>query len=146
MIDEQLRVSHNTLGTVRSLESRFLPLPPIFTSFEEVLDGLSTLGESFVLRDRGDVAAQLQMRARFENVKRYCRTFIRTALFLRERSNNTATLLADTLAFRNQGVAQEQNGSMVFLTRSAVFITIITLIYLPWTMVTVRWQDRDPVS
>ncbi|EAT82574.1 hypothetical protein SNOG_10239 [Parastagonospora nodorum SN15] len=79
---------------------------------------------------------RLQMESRLDNARRYTRTFIRTALFLQERSNNTATLLADTLAFRNQGVAQEQNGSMVVLTRSAVFITVITLIYLPWTLVT----------
>ncbi|KAH7083884.1 hypothetical protein FB567DRAFT_561823 [Paraphoma chrysanthemicola] len=77
-----------------------------------------------------------QLLSRLENSKRYARTFTRTSIFLQQRSNNTATLLADTLAFRNQGVAQEQNGSMVVLTRSAVFITVITLIYLPWTLVT----------
>ncbi|KAF2027484.1 hypothetical protein EK21DRAFT_102554 [Setomelanomma holmii] len=74
--------------------------------------------------------------SRLANVKRSCRTFMRTGIFLQQRSNCTAVLLADTLAFRNQGVAQEQNGSMVILTRSAVFITVITLIYLPWTLVT----------
>ena len=58
-------------------------------------------------------------------------------MFLQQRSNNTATLLADTLQYRNQAVAQDQNGSMIILTRSAVFITIITLIYLPWTLITV---------
>lgn len=62
----------------------------------------------------------------------------RTAQVLQQRSNNTATLLADTLAFRNQGIAQEQNVSMIVLTRSAVFITAITFIYLPWTLVTVQ--------
>ncbi|KAH8702725.1 hypothetical protein GQ44DRAFT_631370 [Phaeosphaeriaceae sp. PMI808] len=77
-----------------------------------------------------------QVTSQLENSKRYAKNFMRTAQFLQQRSNNTATLLADTLAFRNQGVAQEQNGSMIILTRSAVFITVITLIYLPWTLIT----------
>ncbi|KAH5305709.1 hypothetical protein HBI12_168140 [Parastagonospora nodorum] len=136
MISEPLRVSHDMLGTVRFLESRFLPLRPILTSFEEVADGLQVLGRSLVSGACVTEATQLQMESRLDNARRYTRTFIRTALFLQERSNNTATLLADTLAFRNQGVAQEQNGSVVVLTRSAVFITVITLIYLPWTLVT----------
>lgn len=89
-----------------------------------------------------DKASQQLMKRHLENAKMYARTFNRTTLFLQERSNNTATLLADTLAFRNQGIAQEQNGSMVVLTRSAVFITVITLVYLPWTLVTVCWPDQ----
>jgi hypothetical protein len=131
-------VSHDTLGRVRFLESRFLPLRPILTSFEEIADGLEALGISLVVRGCVSEANQLQIEAQLGNVRRYTRTFIRTAMFLQERSNNTATLLADTLAFRNQGVAQEQNGRMVILTRSAVFITVITLVYLPWTLVSVR--------
>jgi hypothetical protein len=137
LISEPLRVSHDMLGTVRFLESRFFPLRPILTSFEEVADGLQVLGRSLVSAACVTEATQLQMESRLDNARRYTRTFIRTAIFLQDRSNNTATLLADTLAFRNQGVAQEQNGSMVVLTRSAVFITVITLIYLPWTLVTV---------
>jgi hypothetical protein len=138
MINKPLRVSHDTLGRVRFLESRFLPLRPILTSFEELADGLQDLGR--VLGAKGCAVAerQLQVDSQLANAKRYARAFVRTTMFLQERSNNTATLLADTLAFRNQGVAQEQNGSMVVLTRSAVFITVITLVYLPWTLVTVR--------
>jgi hypothetical protein len=137
MINKPLRVSHDTLGRVRYLESRFLLLRPILTSFEEVADGLEDLG--MVLVAKGCVVAERQLQAHSQliNAKRYARAFVRTAIFLQERSNNTATLLADTLAFRNQGIAQEQNGSMVVLTRSAVFITVITLIYLPWTLMTV---------
>lgn len=131
-------MNHDTLGKVRSLENRFIPIRAILVSFEEVVDGLKSLGG--VLSSRRCVERQEQRRfaMRLENTERYARTFTRTSLFLQQRSNNTATLLADTLAFRNQGVAQEQNSSMVLLTRSAVFITVITLIYLPWTLVSVR--------
>jgi Mg2+ and Co2+ transporter CorA len=136
MINRPLRVSHDTLGRVRFLESRFLPLRSILSSFEEVLEGLEGLGSTLVARRWVIRSTQLRSKSRLENLKRYSRTFVRSAMFLQDRSNNTATLLADTLAFRNQGVAQEQNGSMVVLTRSAVFITVITLIYLPWTLIT----------
>lgn len=138
MINKPLRVSHDTLGRVRSLESRFLPLRAILSSFEEVVEGLGALSEDLLRRGCLGQTNHRQLLSRLENSKRYARTFTRTSIFLQQRSNNTATLLADTLAFRNQGVAQEQNGSMVVLTRSAVFITVITLIYLPWTLVTVR--------
>jgi hypothetical protein len=130
-------VGHDTLGKVRFLESRFLPLRPILTSFEELSDGLQDLGKVLIAKGCTVAERQLQVDSQLANAKRYARAFVRTAMFLQERSNNTATLLADTLAFRNQGVAQEQNGSMVVLTRSAVFITVITLVYLPWTLVTV---------
>lgn len=130
-------MSYDTLGRVRSLESRFLPLSAILMSFEDVADGLEILGKDMVSRGLVDEIGQRQVASRLDNAKRYAKTFTRTAIFLQQRSNNTATLLADTLAFRNQGVAQEQNGSMIILTRSAVFITVITLIYLPWTLVTV---------
>jgi hypothetical protein len=131
-------VSHDTLGKVRSLESRFLPLRAILTSFEEVTEGLEMLGTVLVANGCVNRVNQQPVELRLQNARRYSRTFARTTLFLQQRSNNTAMLLADTLAFRNQGVAQEQNGSMLVLTRSAVFITVITLVYLPWTLVTVR--------
>jgi Mg2+ and Co2+ transporter CorA len=137
LISRPLRVSHDTLGKVRSLESRFILLPTVISSFIEVLDGLELLSRS--LLSSGSLAedAQRQLDFRLDNARRQSRSFIRTAKFLQQRSNNTATLLADTLAFRNQGVSQEQNMRMLILTRSAVFITIITLVYLPWTLVTV---------
>jgi hypothetical protein len=137
MINKPLRVTHDTLGRVRYLESRFLPLNPILTSFEELANGLQDMGTVLVAKGCAVAKSQLQVDLHLTNAKRYARAFVRTAIFLQERSNNTAALLADTLAFRNQGVAQEQNGSMVVLTRSAVFITVITLVYLPWTLVTV---------
>ncbi|KAF3001348.1 hypothetical protein E8E13_006101 [Curvularia kusanoi] len=135
-INEPLRVTHDTLGKVRFLESRFLPLQAILSSFEEVLRELQDLNA--ILQSAGAVDPRSVRSAlvRSRNVGRYCQGYARAALFLQQRSNNTATLLADTLGYRNQAVAQEQNGSMIVLTRSAVFITIITLVYLPWTLIT----------
>lgn len=139
-IDKPLRVNHDTLGKVRSLENRFIPIRAILVSFEEVVDGLQAVAENLSARKCVESSEQQRFVTRLENTKRYARTFTRTSLYLQQRSNNTATLLADTLAFRNQNVAQEQNSSMIVLTKSAVFITVITLIYLPWTLVTVRFR------
>jgi predicted anti-sigma-YlaC factor YlaD len=131
---------------VRSIESRFHPLRAILKIFEEVVDGLEILGRNLVASGCLDGVNQQAVESRLQNAKRYARTFARTSSFLQQRSNNTAMLLADTLAFRNQDVAQEQNGSMVVLTRSAVFITVITLVYLPWTLVTVCWLHWYSIS
>lgn len=137
LISKPLRISHDTLCKVRSLESRFTPLPAIIANFVDMLDGLEALSRILSLTGSLTEDDQQQLANRLDNCRRQSRTFTRTAQFLQQRSINTATLLADTLAFRNQGVAQEQNSSIIILTRSAVFITVITLIYLPWTLVTV---------
>ena len=131
-------MTHDTLGRVRFLESRFLPLQPVLGSFEEVLRGLEGVNKSLHSAGVVDSESLRSAKSSSDNVARYCRAYARTAMFLQQRSNNTATLLADTLQYRNQAVAQDQNGSMIILTRSAVFITIITLVYLPWTLITVR--------
>jgi hypothetical protein len=136
-ITETLRVNHDTLGKVRSLESRFLPMPAILESFMDVLSELKSLTEALFVEGFITPIELRHSRRQLENYRKQSISFTRIASFLQKRSNNTATLLADTLAFKNQSVAQEQNVSMLTLTRSAVFITVLTLFYLPWTFMTV---------
>jgi len=142
-------VTHDTLGRVRFLESRFLPLQAVLGSFEEVLLGLQDVNKSLHSAGVVDSESLWSAKSSSNNMVRYCQAYARTAMFLQQRSNNTATLLADTLQYRNQAVAQDQNGSMIILTRSAVFITIITLVYLPWTLITVRcsmWYGHSKLT
>ncbi|KAI8932383.1 hypothetical protein NX059_010571 [Plenodomus lindquistii] len=109
---------------------------------------MGSLGDELVASGCVVQPEQKRVATSSSNVKRYCRSFTRTSLFLQQRSSNTAVLLADTLAFRNQGVAQQQNESVVLLTKAAVFITVITLVYLPWTLVTgvfgMEFFEMDP--
>jgi hypothetical protein len=142
-ITETLRVNHVTLGTVRSLESRFLPLKAILENFLDVLNELKSHLESLAAVNEVSASTLRREKQRFENYHKQCLVFSRSAQFLQRRSNNTASLLADTLAFKDQGVAQEQNLKMLTLTRSTVFITILTLIYLPWTFVSASQRFKS---
>ena len=109
-------------------------------NFIDVLAELQTLTTEFRATQIITAAEERSSARRLQNQRRQADAYSRTSQFLQRRSNNTATLLADTLAFKNQSVAQEQNISMLRLTRSAIFITVLTLLYLPWTFVTVsRW-------
>jgi hypothetical protein len=110
----------------------------ILAKFVDVLDELKDLSESLAADKVISGADVKSANRRLENSRKQCLAYSRSADFLAHRSDNTARLLADTLDFKNQWVAQEQNLKMLILTRSAVFITVLTLIYLPWTFVSVR--------
>lgn len=70
-----------------------------------------------------------------QNFRRHCLANSRNAVYLQQRIRATARLLSDTLSFRDQIVAKEQNGTMLQLNKSAVFITMLTLMYLPASFV-----------
>lgn len=72
-----------------------------------------------------------QLAAQFKNRRTQCDGYTRTATYQQQRSQTTAQLLANTLSFRDQVIAKEQNGNMLQLNKSAVFITTLTLVYLP---------------
>jgi hypothetical protein len=110
----------------------------ILENFVDVLDELKDLSEHFSAHEVLSEAGARTTKRRLENCRKQSLAYSRSAEFLAHRSDNTARLLADTLDFKNQWVAQEQNLKMLILTRSAVFITVLTLIYLPWTFVSVR--------
>ncbi|KZL65473.1 magnesium transport protein transmembrane region, partial [Colletotrichum tofieldiae] len=54
---------------------------------------------------------------------------------LRLRVQGTTQLLGNTLSFREQFATKSQNDSMLHLNKSAVFITTLTLLYLPSSFV-----------
>lgn len=114
-----------------------MPIPAILDAFVDVLSGLEDLASALSADGYMDPKNLHHAISRLGNYRKQSAAYIRATKFLQQKSNNTAMLLADTLAFKNQSVAQEQNINMLRLTRSAVFITVLTLIYLPWTLLTV---------
>jgi Mg2+ and Co2+ transporter CorA len=113
-----------------------MPTPAVLQSFSDTLSGLGSFSEKLLANDCMQPSEARSFAISMSNCRRHASTFIRTAKFLQQRCNNTATLVSDTVAFKNQGVAQEQNGNMLLLTRSALFLTVVTLFYLPWTLTT----------
>ncbi|KAK1752732.1 hypothetical protein QBC47DRAFT_389172 [Echria macrotheca] len=129
-IDEPLRFGYDHLSELVSLETKFLQVPAILETSSETLVELGLL-----LVNMSEIAANHPGTRQLKNYQRQCGVYSRTAVHLQARTQTTARLLADTLSFRDQVVAKEQNGNMLQLNKSAVFITTLTLLYLPASFV-----------
>jgi len=139
-ISESLRVNHQTLTSIRFIENRIHPLLAIFASLSKMLTTLEKLNAT--IQARGGTQ-QTETNAVFdllENYRSQIDAYTENAKFLLKRSSGTAQQLSDTLAFKNQDVAQSQNGYMLKLTMSTVddsatvrVVTLVTLIYLPFS-------------
>lgn len=128
-IEEPSTQKSSHLTTLASLENRFLQIPAILASSVDVLKELSELC-TFGRNDKNQGAASLSS-VDFENFRRQCGAFSRTASYLHQRAQTTAQLLANTLSFREQLDTRKQNENMLNLNKSVVFITTLTLLYLP---------------
>ena len=143
-IDESLRVNHQTLTSIRFIENRIHPLLAIFASLSKTLTTLEKLNTT--IQARG--AQQIETNAisdLLENYRNQIDAYAENAKFLLKRSGSTAQQLSDTLAFKNQHVAQSQSGYMLKLTMSTVddsatvrVVTLVTLVYLPFSFMAVR--------
>lgn len=133
-IDQPLRLGYDQLSVLISLHNRFLQMPAMLAHGAEVLEELhSSFGEAS--QEQSANNDTIQMLAVFRNMRRHCLANSRNAVYLQKRIHATAQLLSDTLSFRDQIVAKEQNGTMLQLNKSAVFITMLTLLYLPASFV-----------
>lgn len=145
-IEKELRIGYDNLSMVVSLQNKFLQVPAILNH------SIDTLKELYVLLDEHPQLRMLpletrQLAVQLRNQYSNCRAYSRTALYLQQRTQATATLMSDTLSFRDQVVAKEQNGTMLQLNKSAVFITMLTLFYLPASFVAVSSQAKTrPVT
>lgn len=119
-IDEPLRLGYNNLNTLTSVEGRFLQVPALLEPAADVLHELCTLQVS-----DGQGIQHLK------NYHRQCVSNSRMATHLQQRVQTVARLLSETLLLRDQVVAKQQNKNMLQLNKSAVFITTLTLLYLP---------------
>ncbi|KAJ5701714.1 Mg2+ transporter protein CorA-like/Zinc transport protein ZntB [Penicillium malachiteum] len=125
-IDEPLSLKYHNLNTLTKLESHFLQLPTILAGAIDVLDELCTL-----LRTTPSLSSPSYVLQDLRNQHRQCVAYCRTSKHIQQRIQSIARLLADTLLLRDQVVASEQNKNMLQLNESAVFITRLSLLYLP---------------
>ncbi|KAI8961414.1 hypothetical protein F5Y11DRAFT_326469 [Daldinia sp. FL1419] len=144
-IDEELRVGYDNLSALASLDNRFLQAATLLSHSEDVLKQLSsTLSQQSV----DDIASET-----INTLDNYCRrsaAHCRVAKLSQQRAQTTAQLLANTLSFRDQILAKQQNGNMLQLNKSAVFLTTLTLFYLPASFVAtffgMNFFDLDSAS
>ncbi|KAB8227117.1 uncharacterized protein BDW43DRAFT_317117 [Aspergillus alliaceus] len=152
-IEDPLRINHQMLTSMRSVESRCLPLQAIFRSFNKTLQTLSKTNQ--VLREFDNIQHPkwLQMKHLLDNYKSHADAYSQNAAFLQSRAAITSQLVTDTFSFKNSHTSQEQTKYMLDLTLSTVddsttvrVITVVTLIYLPSTFMAVSLFLPSPSS
>ncbi|KAJ5955057.1 hypothetical protein N7501_009336 [Penicillium viridicatum] len=125
-IGGQLGVGYDSLRTLTGLQTQFLEVSTILASATDLLDDLCTLISSGSVTSTNHAGVHF-----YKNRRRECIANSHNAKHLQERAQIVSNLLADTLLFRDQALAKEQNSNMLKLNKSAVFITTLTLVYLP---------------
>jgi hypothetical protein len=125
-IDGQLGLGYDSLRTLTGLQTQFLEVSTILASATDVLDGLCALLSSGSMTSTDHTGVHF-----YKNQRRECVANSHNASHLQERAQIVSKLLADTLLFRDQALAKQQNSNMLQLNKSAVFITTLTLVYLP---------------
>lgn len=130
-IEENLPVDHETLRTFASLRNQFLQIPSILSQSADVLQEITaTLVDLKTTQPAASEHCQ-HISSQANNYRTQCATLTKTASYLQQRAEVMAGFLAGTLSLRDQLVSKQQNNSMVRLNKSAVFITALTLLYLP---------------
>ncbi|KAI3526961.1 hypothetical protein CSPX01_17350 [Colletotrichum filicis] len=131
-VDELTGSEHRHLTELAILDHRFLQIPVILKGSQEILRGLTSISEDL---NRGcpsssKIPPQLSV-SHFEKHYRRCEACFSEAQYLQQRVQGITLLLANTLSFREQLDARSQNNIMLHLNKSAMFITTLTLLYLP---------------
>lgn len=137
-IEEPLRLGYDQLSAMVSIDGRFAKASSLLASTSDLITELNAL-----LADDPNLCASSERNSqsainKLNNHIRQCAAQSRAAMFLQHRVQSASQLLANTLSFREQVIAKEQNGNMIKLNKSAVFITTLTLIYAPASFVGVR--------
>ncbi|KGO69020.1 hypothetical protein PITC_078450 [Penicillium italicum] len=138
-INGPLAVGYDSLRTLTALQTRFLEVPAILKSATDILDELCN-----VVSSRSVVSTNHAGVHSFQNHRRECIAISHNASHLQQRAQVVSKLLADTLMLRDQVLAKEQNANMLQLNKSAVFITTLTLVYLPSSFLAVSVPPLIP--
>lgn len=143
-LEEELRLNHETLNTVRHAEARCLSLVPIFRSLQRKFKALHDFNDALAERNviqQSDAHAMKQLLHNYINM---VDAYTQQAEFLKSRTACLAVSITDTLSFKDSYTTKSQSQYMLDLTLSTVddsttvrVITIVTLIYLPSTFMAV---------
>jgi hypothetical protein len=128
-VAEDLLITHESLPSVRFLESRILPIDPALCSLEKVLDSLELFGVWLSVKEIPN-AGNCNWRETGTNLRNQVDAYRQNALFLKQRIRNTAELIVDVLQLKNQFTAQKDS----FNVR---VIAMLTMFYLPCSFVSV---------
>ena len=117
----------------------------LLTSTENIINALCDLVPTLHSHESASTSREITINS-LRNYLRQCANYVNTANFLCQRAQTTAQLLSNTLSLRDQVIAKEQNKYMLGLNKSAVFVTTLTLFYVPASFVAVSRISYHPLS
>lgn len=142
-IDQPLLVGHEHLGTLYKIKNKLHQATGILANSSALFVEMRSLIEQ--LQNGSQIKLAGSMTSDLRNREREGGSYIRTANAMQDRVQSNIEFLSTTVILRDQVVAKEQNGimmeqndnmmaqnhNMIRLNKSAVFITAVTLVYLP---------------
>ncbi|GKU19106.1 unnamed protein product [Fusarium langsethiae] len=131
-VEELSETEYHHLPKLAYLEGRLVQIPFLLAASNDILAGLLSLCQDVCCSVDKHLheSARITM-VQFNQQKSYCEVYSRVAQCLHLQAQKITQLLANTLSFREQSLAKAQNTTMLRLNKSAVFITTLTLLYLP---------------
>jgi uncharacterized membrane protein len=142
-LEDQL-VSFSSLKEVRIIEKEILPVEPLLTSFDKLIQDLQQAGDR-LSENRDDARiASSAVRQCLEETRKEAMSYRTRAVYLHKRAQLTAQSVLDSLNLEFQQLAKGQSQNTFLMARSSRedsvairAITLVTSFYLPFSFVAV---------
>ncbi|KAJ4303171.1 hypothetical protein N0V90_002064 [Kalmusia sp. IMI 367209] len=136
-LDSDVDISHATLRRANGLKQKLLPLQSIFTSLNLVLNNLETTIKSTQSNIQTEQVIKI-----LHNLRNELSAHAENSKYLIQFSDRIRIQTSDTLNLKNQDISKQHNGQLFRLAQSSArdslsirVITIVTLVYLPFSFV-----------
>ena len=143
-MDEDLRLSAENLKSIRSLESRLLPIKPALKAIARSLSEVDAFLGRYATLSHCAPQSCASIQTALGGLARQVQAYNDNVEFLLNKTTSTGHSTSDTLNIRFQTTSQDQSGSMCSLARAAQedsvairVITLVTLFYLPFSFIAV---------
>lgn len=142
-LEDQL-VSFDSLKEVRIIEKEILPVEPLLSAFDELVQDLQQVGSGLSVNNNEARGANSAVRQCLEEVRKEALSYKTRAVYLRKRAQLTAQTVLDSLNLEFQQLAKGQSQNTIEMARSSRedsiairAITLVTSFYLPFSFVAV---------
>lgn len=138
-------VTFETLKEVREVEKKILPLDPLLTALDGLIDDLQEANR--ILTDANDLDDRkfTTIQTALNDLRKEAASYRIQASYMHRRAQSTAQSVLDSLNLGFQQLAQNQSKNTFVMARSARedsvairAITLVTSFYLPFSFVGVR--------
>lgn len=145
-IDSNFDISHETLRQINYLKQKLLPLRSIFAALDLILNTLDHVVQWHPSANQRD-----QVLTALCNLRNESLAHAENSRYLLQFSERIRMQTSDTLSLKNQDISVQQNNQLYELAQSSArdsfsirAITVLTLIYLPFSFVAVSVSQDQP--